>query len=64
MTPATLHAWIKGRRLSHKQAAALLAESIHTLRKQIYGTISIGPQTVRIIELLDERAPLPSVVDN
>ena len=53
MTPETLKTWIKSRRLSHQEAADLLAESIFTLRKQLYGKIAIAPQTERIIELLD-----------
>jgi len=55
MTPATRRTWIKERRLSRREAATLLAESVHTLGKQLSGNIRIGPQTVRIIELLDER---------
>lgn len=53
MMPATLRDWIKDRRLSHQEAADLLAESIHTLRKQLYGKIIIGRQTERIIELIE-----------
>jgi hypothetical protein len=56
VTREDLHAFIVARRLSHQAAADLLAESIHTLRKQLYGDIVIGRQTERIIELLDEIA--------
>jgi hypothetical protein len=55
MTPACLHDWIKDRRLSDQEAADLLAESVHTLRKQLYGKIIIGRQTERIIELMEDR---------
>ena len=53
MTPTTLRAWIKSRRLSHDEAAELLAMSRNSLRKNIYGQNAISRQTKRIIELLD-----------
>ncbi len=55
MTPATLHTWIKDRRLSHQEAADLLAITVNMLRKQLYGVTAINPQTARIIELLNKR---------
>ncbi len=57
MKPATLRAWIERRRLSHQEAADLLALSLAGLRKNLYGVTRIGPQTERIIELLDKYVP-------
>jgi predicted XRE-type DNA-binding protein len=59
MTPAELRAWIKQRRLSHDEAAELLAMSRPGLRKNIYGVTPIGAQTELIIGLIEiiEKGP-------
>ncbi len=54
MTPETLKSWIKSRRLSHQDAADLLAITLNVLHKNLYGATPIGAQTERIIELIDE----------
>jgi hypothetical protein len=54
LKPSTLRAWIKRRRLKHHEAAELLALSVAGLRKNLYGITPIGPQTARIVELLDK----------
>jgi hypothetical protein len=54
MKPSELRAWIKRRRLSHEQAAEILAISVNALRKNLYGAARINPQTRRIIELVDK----------
>jgi hypothetical protein len=59
MTAAELKIWIKRRHLKHSEAADLLALSRDGLRKNLYGVTSIGPQTERIIELLNEAEITP-----
>jgi hypothetical protein len=54
MSPDALKAWIKQRGLSHQEAADLLAMSRDGLRKNLYGTRLISPQTEMIICLLDK----------
>jgi len=53
MTREELRSWIKRRRLSHEQAASLLALSVSELRKKLYGRVKVGKQTARLAELLD-----------
>jgi hypothetical protein len=53
VTPTALREWIEDRRLSHREAADLLAMSRSALRKNLYGFSEIGAQTERIVELLD-----------
>jgi hypothetical protein len=56
MTPAELRAWIERNRLSHDEAAWLLALSRNTLRKNLYGVTKVSYQTALIIELRDRLA--------
>lgn len=55
MTPDELHAFIKGRGLSHREAAEILGLTRNALRKNLYGVNPVSAQTERIIELLDQR---------
>jgi hypothetical protein len=59
LTSAELKSWIKRRRLSHSEAADLLALSRDGLRKNLYDVTPIGAQTARIVELLDAAEPTP-----
>jgi len=56
MTREELRSWIKRRRLSHEQAAFLLAISVSELRKKLYGAVKVGEQTAKITELSDKLA--------
>ena len=60
MKPFALRDWIARRGLSHDTAAELLAVSLPTLRKRLYGVRPIGAQTARIVELLDRMDELTS----
>jgi hypothetical protein len=53
MDAQELRQWIERRGLSHEEAARLLALSIQGLRKQLYGVRRVGPQTERIVALID-----------
>jgi hypothetical protein len=53
MEARELRDWIKRRRLSHEEAARLLALSVTALRKNLYGVHPVGAQTERIAELID-----------
>ena len=59
MTPADLRAWIRRRHLSHEEGAELLAISVNSLRKYLYGVVPIGRQTERIIDLINQKEPAP-----
>ena len=51
MTAEALKAWIKARRLSHQEAATLLAMSVSGLRHNLYGQKPISKQTALIVKL-------------
>jgi hypothetical protein len=57
MTADELKAWIKRRRLSHREASYLLAMSIDGLRKNLYGQTPIGAQTERLAQVWDLAEP-------